>query len=198
MASSCCVAHATDRDAVARLGLLLPALAAILAGLIAVQRVGLFGLGARLIRGRLPVNLVDGSQADRGVRRLYRRRRAVLQCCLWQVAAWVAGAGEIWLVLHVLGHSRGVAEALLLESLSQAISTAAFLIPAAIGAQEAGFVGLGHLIGMPPDVALVLALSRRVRDLLVYAPGLLAWQAFEIRRLRAGACSLGRGRRLSP
>jgi len=37
-------------------------------------------------------------------------------------------------------------------------------------------VGLGNLVGMGPDVALTLALSRRVRDVIVYGPGLLAWQ----------------------
>jgi putative membrane protein len=192
------LAHATDRAAAARLGLLLPALAAILAVLLGIQRLGLFGLGARLIQGRFPITQIDGIRVDRVVRRLYRRRGAILRSCLWQMGAWVAGAGEIWLVLHFLGHSRGMAEAFLLESLSQAISTAAFLIPAAIGAQEAGFVGLGHLIGMPPDVALTLALSRRVRDLVVYGPGLLAWQTCEFRRLRADARSPRKGRGLSP
>ena len=182
---------ATDRAAVGRLALLLPAMAVIPLALLGVQRVGLFGLGARILRGRLSVLAANGPRLDRTVRRLYRRRRAVLLCCMWQMAAWVAGAGEIWLVLHYLGHGRGLADAVMLESLSQAISTAAFLVPAAIGVQEAGFVGLGNLIGMGPDVALALALSRRVRDVIVYGPGLLAWQAMEFRRLHAGARKRG-------
>jgi len=178
---------ATDRAAIGRLALLLPTMAVILLALLGIQRVGLFGLGARVLRGRLAAVAANSVRLDRTVRRLYRRRRAVLLCCTWQMIAWVAGAGEIWLVLHFLGHGRGLADAIMLEALSQAISTAAFLIPAAIGAQEAGFVGLGNLVGMGPDVALTLALSRRVRDVIVYGPGLLAWQALEARRLHAGA-----------
>jgi putative membrane protein len=178
---------ATDRAAIGRLALLLPTMAAILLALLGIQRVGLFGLGARLLRGRLAAVAANSVRLDRTVRRLYRRRRAVLLCCTWQMVAWVAGAGEIWLVLHFLGHGRGLADAVMLEALSQAISTAAFLVPAAIGAQEAGFVGLGKLVGMGPDVALALALSRRVRDVIVYGLGLLAWQALEVRRLHAAA-----------
>jgi hypothetical protein len=81
----------------------------------------------------------------------------------------------------------GPVDAVALESLSQAISTAAFLIPGALGVQEAGFVGLGALVGMGPEVALALALSRRVRDLVLYGPGLLVWQAVEVRRIRRDA-----------
>ena len=176
--------HTTDRAAAMRLALLGPATAAILLAVLAVQRAGVFRVGARLLRGRF-AGLADTSLGlDRTVRRLYRRRRSVLTCCGWQLAAWVAGAGEIWLAAHYLGHPSGLVDAVILESLSQAISTAAFLVPGALGAQEAGFVGLGALVGMSPDVALALALSRRVRDLVVYSPGLLVWQAAELRRVR--------------
>jgi putative membrane protein len=170
----------TDHATAFRLALLVPATAAILLAVLAVQRAGTFKLGARLLRGRFAA-LADGSLSiDRTVRRLYRRRPSVLSCCAWQLAAWVAGAGEIWLAAYYLGHPSGLVEAVILESLSQAISTAAFLIPGALGAQEAGFVGLGALVGMAPDVALALALSRRVRDLVVYGPGLLAWHVAEL------------------
>ena len=48
-------------------------------------------------------------------------------------------------------------------------------------------MGLGALVGMGPEVALALALSRRVRDLALYGPGLLVWQAVELRRIRRDA-----------
>jgi putative membrane protein len=174
----------TDRAAIFRLGLLVPATAAILIAVLAVQRVDVFRFGMRLLGGRFAALADSGLSLDRTVRRLYRRRRSVLSCCGWQLAAWVAGAGEIWLATSYLGHPSGLVDAVILESLSQAVSTAAFLIPGALGAQEIGFVGLGALVGMGPDVALALALSRRVRDLVVYGPGLLAWQAAELRRVR--------------
>jgi hypothetical protein len=40
---------------------------------------------------------------------------------------------------------------------------------------------------MGPEVALALALSRRVRDLVLYGPGLLVWQVVELRRIRRDA-----------
>ncbi len=171
----------TDQAAALRLAILLPATAAVLAAFLAVQRIGLFRIAARLFRGRLS-GLVDNSLGlDRSIRRLYRRRRAVLSCCGWQLAGWVAGSGEIWLAAYYLGHPSSLVDAVILESLSQAVSTAAFLIPGALGVQEAGFIGLGALVGMGPDVALALALTRRVRDLAIYGPGLIAWQAAELR-----------------
>jgi hypothetical protein len=166
---------------------LVPATAAVLLALLAVQRAGVAGLGSRVLRGRFAALADDPLSLDRTVRRLYRRRRAVLASCGWQLAGWVAGGGEIWLAASYLGYPMGPVDAVALESLSQAISTAAFLIPGALGVQEAGFVGLGALVGMGPEVALALALSRRVRDLVLYGPGLLVWQAVEVRRIRRDA-----------
>ncbi|HZI32513.1 MAG TPA: hypothetical protein VFF11_09235, partial [Candidatus Binatia bacterium] len=62
-------------------------------------------------------------------------------------------------------------------------SSAAFLVPGALGVQEAGFVLFGHLLGLKPDVAVALAVIRRCRDLLLYAPGLVFWQMQEGRWL---------------
>ena len=62
---------------------------------------------------------------------------------------------------------------------------AAFLVPGALGLQEAGFLGLGLLLGLAPETALALAIARRIRDLVVFLPGLLAWVWVE-RRIAAG------------
>ena len=80
-----------------------------------------------------------------------------------------------------------LAEALMLEALAQAVSSAAFVVPGAIGVQEGGFVLFGALVGMPPDVALALAHARRVRDLLIFVPALVLWQIGLGRRLAARA-----------
>ncbi len=176
-----------DHAAVLRLALLVPATALVLLALLSVQRSDVVRRGARILGGRFAVLADDNLGLGRTVRRLYRRRRAVFACCGWQLLGWVAGAGEIWLAASYLGYPVGPVDAVALESLSQAISTAAFLIPGALGVQEAGIVGLGALVGMGPEVALALALSRRVRELILYGPGLLVWQAVELHRIRRGA-----------
>jgi glycosyltransferase 2 family protein len=153
---------------------------------LAVQRFGVFSVLAKLFRnifGDRFDALVGGAAAlDRAVRRLYRRRRAVLFCFLWQVAGWSAGAGEIWLALRFLGHPASVADAFVIEAIIQALSSSAFIVPGALGVQEGGFLALGGILGLTPDVALALALMRRARDLVIFLPALLAWQATAGRR----------------
>jgi putative membrane protein len=163
----------------------------VVVGLVAAQRIGLFGLLARLFRvlfGDRFDSLVGGAAPlDRAMRRLYRRRAAILACGLWQFAGWAIGAGEIWLALAFLGHPVGMGDALLVEALIQALSSGAFVVPGALGVQEGGFLVLGGLIGLPPDLALALALARRARDIIVFAPALVAWQVSVGRRLLANA-----------
>jgi hypothetical protein len=50
-------------------------------------------------------------------------------------------------------------DALLLESVGQAIRGAAFAIPGSLGAQEGGYLLLAPLVGLPPDAALALSLA---------------------------------------
>ena len=69
----------------------------------------------------------------------------------------------------------------------QAIASAAFLMPGALGVQEAGFLGLGMLLGLDGEAAAALAVARRFRDLLVFLPGLLFWVRAERRIALASA-----------
>jgi len=149
------------------------------AGFVAVQRAAPFARIARALNavaaGRLPGLAEDAGRIDRMTRRLWRRPGPLAWCFAWQLAAWLAGTLEIWVTLQLLGYPVGWAEALAIEALIQAIASAAFLIPGALGAQEAGFLGLGMLLGLPPDAAAALALARRFRDVVLYLPGLAAW-----------------------
>jgi glycosyltransferase 2 family protein len=156
-----------------------------------VQRRGLFGPLGRLVGGlfgrRLSGLLGDARRLDRMLRQLYRRRARIVACTLWQLAGWIAGAGEIWLALRFLGHPVAVGDALIVEALAQAVSSAAFVVPAALGVQEGGFLVIGGLVGLGPELSLALALARRARDILIFVPALLAWQASEGHRLLARA-----------
>jgi putative membrane protein len=154
-----------------------------------VQRVGVFSVLARIFRAlfgdRFDALVGGAAPLDRSVRRLYRRRRAVLASFLWQLAGWIAGAGEIWLALLFLGHPIAAFDAVAVEAVIQALTSGAFIVPGGIGVQEAGFVAIGALIGLPPELALALALVRRARDVIIFVPALVAWQ-------------IGAGRRMLP
>jgi len=58
---------------------------------------------------------------------------------------------------------------------------------------------LGHLMGLAPETALALSLVKRVPDLTLGIPGLLAWHWLEVRRFfGARPAPLTRAERGSP
>jgi putative membrane protein len=98
--------------------------------------------------------------------------------------SFLGHAAELWLALYLMGLAAGFAEATLLESLSFAARSAAFLIPSGWGAQEASLVALGGITGLSMDSALALSLVKRAREFAVGLPGLAAWAIAERRCLR--------------
>jgi putative membrane protein len=110
---------------------------------------------------------------DVAVDATYRRGGPVAASFLLSLLGWLVGTGEVFLILELLGHPVTWVDALLLESLGQAIRGAAFAIPGALGVQEGGYLLLAPLAGLPPDTALALSLAKRAREILLGLPGLL-------------------------
>jgi putative membrane protein len=159
------------------------------AALVLAQRRGLFLMFERLIerladRFDWPALRSFASMHDT-LMEVYRNRRAVAAGAAWHLASWLLGAVEVWLALMACGSEAGFVEALILESLGQAIRSAAFVVPAGLGVQEGGFLFLGVFLGIPPEIALTVSLIKRIRDVVLGAPTMLAWQAIEARRLAA-------------
>jgi putative membrane protein len=183
------VRHIADRQIgwqlLIGLALSIPAIAA----LVVVQRAGFFGLLSKIFALMFRDNWAkftgNAAQLDRAVHTLYRRHGRIVLCGLWQLATWFAGIGEVALGLNVLGHPLPLVECMMLEALIQASASVAFAVPGALGVQEAGFLLFGHMLGLPPDIATALAVMRRCRDLLIFVPGLVVWQAQEGRWLLA-------------
>jgi putative membrane protein len=137
----------------------------------------------------------------RGLLRFGRRRLAASVQSLTAALALVAGsrhalalsltlhavtffthAFETWLTLYLMGAPTDFAAAVMLESLSFAARSAAFLIPSGWGAQEATLVALAGAAGLSPDTALALGLVKRAREFAVGLPGLAAWAIAARRR----------------
>ena len=93
------------------------------------------------------------------------------------------GTLEVWLTLHFMHWPVSLERAIVLESLGASITSAAFFIPGSWGVQEGGYILIGHLLGVPAPLALSLSLVKRVPDLVLGAPGLLAWRIVEARHL---------------
>ena len=163
-------------------------LGAALFGFYRVQQAGLFGaavkLGAKLV-GRFDwTRASEGAgNVDAAVRRIYARRTGFWSACAWRFTARILTAGEVWLAFHFLGHPVSLADALVIESIGQAVRGASFAVPGALGIQEGGFILLAVALGIAPELGLALSLCKRVRELSLGLPGLLAWKLWEGRRL---------------
>jgi putative membrane protein len=157
-----------------------------MAGFIAAQKGGLFRLLETLtdrIGLTAPWSAEDQSQSiHAGIEDIYRHHRRPVGSGVVHLAAWIIGSGEAWLALAFMGHPLSVSDVLVIESLLLALRMAVF-VPWAAGVQEGGYVALGALFGLGPDVALGLSLLKRAREVLTGVPCLLVWQALETRRL---------------
>jgi putative membrane protein len=114
---------------------------------------------------------------------IYGARRRVALAALLHTLSWLLGAAETWLALRFMGHPVSAADAFILEALAQAVASAGFFLPASLGAQEAGYMVVGTMLGVPAQAGLALSLVKRGSDIALGLPGLLAWQAIEGKRL---------------
>jgi putative membrane protein len=142
------------------------------------QRRGLFGHVLRIasrLTGRRDwsSHAFEADAMDLAVNDLYREPRRVVASLVLNFAGWLVGTGEVWLALHFLGHPVGWLEALLLESVGQAVRGAAFAIPGSLGVQEGGYLLLAPIVGLPLETALALSLAKRARELAWALPGIV-------------------------
>lgn len=156
---------------------------------IVLQHKGLFGISAVLANSVFKSEKFaefsgHASRVDEAVREIYRNRRKLASASLWRLAGWIAGAGEIWLTMYFFGQPIGWDDALILESLSSGIRAAAFMVPGALGLLEGGIVVIGSALAIPAPTAIVIALAKRVRELMLGLPGLVAWHFTELRHAR--------------
>ncbi len=115
---------------------------------------------------------------------IYGHTGRLVACVLIHLLGWVGSGGLTWLSFRLLGAEISLADAVALDGVLHAITAIAFVIPGAVGVQEAGFVGLGAAFGIAPEAALAASLLKRARDLAWGVPVLLVWQLVELRRLK--------------
>ncbi|HZC76513.1 MAG TPA: lysylphosphatidylglycerol synthase domain-containing protein, partial [Ktedonobacterales bacterium] len=132
----------------------------------------------------------SGIRLHASLQAIYADRPAILVAFSLHELAWLLGAVETWIASWLIGVPVSPIEAVILESLTQALRAAAFPVPSALGVQEGGFTVLGALFGIPPEAALALSFVKRVPDLAIGLPGLLAWYWLELRLLLAMPATL--------
>jgi len=155
-----------------------------LVGFYLVQKAGIFksaaALASRLAKSSSWQALVDNGEAlDNTVRSLYGQRTRIAGCGFFSMVSWVIGAAEIWVALNALGVRASFVDGFILESATQGIRGALFLVPGALGVQEGGYILVGNLLGVPGDIAIALSMVLRVRELVCGIPGLVVWSVVE-------------------
>ena len=121
-------------------------------------------------------------QAELGL--IYGHTLRLILGFLLHLAGWIGTGVAGWIAYRALGVRIDFDDALAIEALLSAAAAVAFLVPVNAGVQEAGYAGLGAIFGVPPELSLGVSLIRRARDVTLGVPILLAWQWFEMRRLR--------------
>jgi len=124
---------------------------------------------------------------------IYANRKGLAAAATVHGCVWMFGALEVWVVLAFMGYPANYAEALVIESLMQAIRGAAFAIPGALGAQEGGLIALCAIFGVPANAAVAMSLIKRVPDLVFGIPSLVGWQVLEGRALQAVPAAVAKG-----
>jgi putative membrane protein len=175
-------------------GLLIATIAVV--GFLIAQRNGLVlfleTLPAKLGFTRAWEGLSETGSIHAATQSIYRNRGAVGASVGLHVLGWLSGAAETWLALWFMNHPLSAGDVLSLESLVFALRTVAFVVPWAAGVQEGGYVVVGALFGLGPEVALALSLLKRAREVLAGAPGLVAWHLSEGKRFWQGRLAISR------
>jgi putative membrane protein len=135
-------------------------------------------LASRMLGSNEKTSSVLGRLAplDTAIRELTSAHGRLARAIAWQLAGLLGGCSETWLALRWLGHPLSLAAALALESFTLAARSLIFVAPAGLGVQEAGLIGVGHVLGLGSDVAVALSLAKRMREILFGLPALAAWQ----------------------
>jgi len=148
------------------------------AGFVAVQMRGVVSGGSGIL-SRLgwsgSARIAEAATSvDRALSDFYRTQPWRLMLSLGcNLLGWFVRAGEIWLILYMLGAPISVSLALIIEAFLTGISFATFFLPTDVGVEESGTVVVFLALGLSGGTALSLALVRRIREVAWTALGLL-------------------------
>jgi len=150
------------------------------------QRFGVFRLLEasllRLARKRNWTALEAIAGLHQSIVALYKSPRRLLLGGGFHFTSWLLGGLEVLVGLQVLGVTVGFREALIIESLGQAFRAMGFAVPGGLGVQEGGVILICGLMGIGPQSAIELSLLRRIREVVLGVPGLVAWYWIEAPR----------------
>jgi hypothetical protein len=136
----------------------------------------------RAFGGRAPSWLARAEKFETSIRAYRLRQPALVRRMFWiGMACQLLIASEVVVVLwslHLPIHLLGV---IAIEGVTRSLKMASGWVPARAGVDEGGAISAFAVVGLSPMLGLSLALTRRVRDLVWAATGIL-WLAWSSRR----------------
>jgi putative membrane protein len=126
---------------------------------------------------------INAEQIDHRIREIYRNKAKVITAIGLRTFSLAFQTIELWLACYLLNHPIGLVEVIMLKSLTMTFSEIAFIIPNGYGIQEGAFILIGGILGIPPDIALVLSIAIRIHDFIFDPAGLIALHHLEHKNL---------------
>lgn len=165
------------------------AVAVLLGGGLIVAQVGagtkLFNALALRIAGTTGGGAIDNAQRLQvALNGLYAQHHRLAWASFCHLICWFGTGTASYVGFHAFGVPLSWIDAMCIEALLHAVMALAFFIPGRVGVQEAAYVLIGSLFGIPPDISISLSFLRRARDFVIAVPVLIAWQGVEARHLK--------------
>lgn len=163
------------------LGLLAVALAlagALLSGTVASRVFAwLKRLPGQRVKAYIDARAAAFSATDRHAAALGERRSALAAAALLLLGMWLAEGAETYFFLRLLGVDVSLPEVLSFEVVLALLRAAAFMVPAGLGVQDAGYVAFLTALGVPAaaTVGAAFVLIKRAKELVWIALGLLVF-----------------------
>ncbi len=152
---------------------------------LALQRYGHHWVAHKIVGRFLPRSITFTAAAATALDGIYGSRKRVGLSTVLHFCGWLAGAAGTWIAFRLIGVPVDFASVIAIESLVYATRSAGFVVPNALGVQEAAYTLLAPLVGVGKEFGLAVSLIKRARDIAIGAPVLLIWQAVEGRRALA-------------
>lgn len=146
--------------------------------IVALQRRGTW-IAARIAGRLFPHAAVASSAVAATLETIYRSPLRLGMSFVLHFAGWTASAVGTWIAFRLMGVRVDIASVIAIESLVYAVRGVAFLVPNAIGVQEAAYAVLTPLFGVGVEFGLGISLLKRARDVALGIPILLIWQGVE-------------------
>jgi putative membrane protein len=125
---------------------------------------------ARAISRRLPAIFSPdgpstGSDVQESFYRILRQRGRLWLAFALHLCCWCLGTAEVWVAFRLLGVDVTLLQALAIDGMVVGLRTFGFMVPGAVGVQEASYLLAAAVFGIPPPTAIAASFARRARDL---------------------------------